>query len=82
MRCLSCWCNPRLKKLPSSGLAAGYQRLAGIHKMFTKKVERKKMELAETHAMELARVKGELDLETQSYTNYRLNVRHRLRYLH
>jgi hypothetical protein len=40
------------------------------------------MELAETHAMELARVKGELDLETQSYTNYRLNVRHRLRDLH
>jgi hypothetical protein len=31
----------------------------------------------ETHATELARLWGDLDLETRSYTEYRQNVRHR-----
>jgi hypothetical protein len=40
------------------------------------------MELVETQATELAKLRGDLDLETRSYTKYCLNVRHRLRELH
>jgi hypothetical protein len=51
--------------------------------LFTEKVEREMTELVETHATELARLRGDLDLETHSsYTNYRLNVCRRLRELH
>jgi hypothetical protein len=48
----------------------------------TKKAEWKKMELAETQAMELARLRGDMDLETRSYTEYHQNVRHWLHELH
>jgi hypothetical protein len=52
-------------------ITAGYRRLSEKHKMFTKKTEWEKTEL-----------RGDLDLETHSYTEYRLNVSHRLRKLH
>jgi hypothetical protein len=40
------------------------------------------MTLAEAHTADLAKVQGELDQETQNYTDYRLNVRCRLLHLH
>jgi hypothetical protein len=40
------------------------------------------MELAEIHATELARLCGDLDLETHNYMEYRQNVRCQLRELH
>jgi predicted transcriptional regulator len=61
---------------------AGYRRLSDKHKALVVEAEQEKVELMETHAMELAGVKEELDKETQDYTDHRLNVRHRLRGLH
>jgi hypothetical protein len=43
--------------------------------MFTEKAEQERTEPAKTHVMELARVQWELDVETQSCTDYSLNVR-------
>jgi predicted nuclease with TOPRIM domain len=63
-------------------LTSSYQRLSEKHKTLVEKVDWEKAELAEAHAMELAGVQEELDKETQDYTDYRLNMRHRLRDLH
>jgi hypothetical protein len=51
-------------KCEKGNVTAGYRRLAEKHKMFTKKAEREKTELAKTHMTELARVQGELNEET------------------
>jgi pyruvoyl-dependent arginine decarboxylase (PvlArgDC) len=45
--------------------------LSEKHKVFTEKAEREKTELVETHAAEVAKLRGYLDLETRSYTEYR-----------
>jgi hypothetical protein len=50
--------------------------------MFTEKTEQEKRLLVETHTMELARLQRGLDLVTRSYTEYHLNVHHRLREHH
>jgi hypothetical protein len=50
--------------------------------MFTEKSEREKMELVETHVTELPTLRGDLDLETRSYIEDRLNVSRQLRELH
>jgi hypothetical protein len=56
--------------------------LSEKHRTFVEKAEWEKAELVEAHAMELAGLRGDLDLETRSYTEYRQNVRHRLHELH
>jgi hypothetical protein len=50
--------------------------------VFAEKAEREKTELVETHVAEVAKLRGYLDLETRSYTEYRQNVRRRLHELH
>jgi hypothetical protein len=46
------------------------------HKVFSKKAEWEKTELAESHAAELTKLGGEgLDLETRSYIEYHQSVR-------
>jgi hypothetical protein len=50
--------------------------------MLTEKSEREKAELVEAHATELAKLWGDLDMETRSYPEYLQSVRHRLRELH
>jgi hypothetical protein len=50
--------------------------------MFTETTEREKMELVETHATELAKLWGDMDLETHSYTEYLQNVHRQLHELH
>jgi chromosome segregation ATPase len=69
-------------KREKESITASYRRLSDKHKMFTEKAEREKTELVETHMMELARLRGDLDLETRNYTEYRLNVHRRLHELH
>jgi predicted nuclease with TOPRIM domain len=59
-----------------------YRRLSDKHTTLAEKVEQEKTELAEAHLEKLAKVKEELDQETQGYTNYHLNVRGCLRQLH
>jgi hypothetical protein len=50
--------------------------------VFVEKAKWEKTTLVETHAAELPKLRGDLDLETHSYTEYRQNVRRRLRELH
>jgi hypothetical protein len=69
-------------KCEKVSITTGYQRLSDKYKMFTKKAEREKVELVETHVTELTKLRRDLDLETHSYTEYRLNVHHRLHELH
>jgi hypothetical protein len=69
-------------KCKNENVMANYRRLLEKHKMLAEKVDREKTELMEAHAVEVARVQEELDQETQGYTDYRLNVRGRLRHLH
>jgi hypothetical protein len=63
-------------------IAAGYRRLSEKHTAFIEKTEQEKMELAEIHATELARLRGDLDLEMRSYMEYHQNVRCQLHELH
>jgi hypothetical protein len=44
----------------------GYRRLAAKHDAFMEKVEQEKMKLAGAHASEVAKLRGDLDLETRS----------------
>jgi hypothetical protein len=60
----------------------GYRRLSEKNKALTKKVERDKAKLAEAHAVEFARLRGDLDLETHNYAEYRQTVHRRLHELH
>jgi hypothetical protein len=69
-------------KCEKGSISVGYQRLFHKHKTFTEKAEQEKAELLESHTTELAKLRGDLDLETHSYTEYCLNVRHWLRELH
>jgi hypothetical protein len=69
-------------KREKESITTGYWRLSDKHKMFIEKAKREKMELVRTHVMELAKLRGDLDLETHSYTEYRLNVHPLLRELH
>jgi phage host-nuclease inhibitor protein Gam len=51
-------------------------------KLLMKKAAQEKEKLAEAHTVELANLRGDLDLETRSYTKYCQTVRCRLRELH
>jgi hypothetical protein len=51
-------------KQEKENITAGYRRQLDKHKTFVAKVEEKKAEPTEAHAVELARVKEELDQET------------------
>jgi hypothetical protein len=69
-------------KLEKEIVMAGCWRLSEKQKMLVDKTEQEKAELAKARATKLVRVKEELDKETQDYTDYRLNMWHRLRDLH
>jgi hypothetical protein len=69
-------------KREKEGVTTDYQRLSEKHKTLIEKTEWERTELAEAHATELAKVQGELDQETQNYTDYRLNVSRHLCHLH
>jgi hypothetical protein len=63
-------------------VTTGYQRLPAKHDAFTEKAEQEEMKLAEAHAAELAKLRGDLDLETHSYTEYHQTMRRQLHELH
>jgi hypothetical protein len=69
-------------KRENKSVAAGYRRLSEKHKAFIEKTKQEKAKLAEIHATELARLRGDLDLEAHSYTEHRRNVRCQLHELH
>jgi FtsZ-binding cell division protein ZapB len=69
-------------KHEKESITTGYWKMSDKHKMYTEKVERENAELVESHAMKLAKLRGDLDLETRSYTEYCLNVRRWLHELH
>jgi hypothetical protein len=69
-------------KREKDSINAGYRRVSDKHKTFIEKAEREKTELAKPHAMEHARIRWDMDLETRSYTDYCLNVCHWLHELH
>jgi hypothetical protein len=56
--------------------------LSEKHKSLNEKAEQEKEKLAEAHAVELANLRGDLDLVTHSYTEYRQTVCRWLRELH
>jgi hypothetical protein len=63
-------------------LTDGYQRLSDKHKALAEKTEQDRVNLAEAHSAELAKVHDDLDLEMRSYTEYWQNVHHWLHELH
>jgi hypothetical protein len=69
-------------KHEKQSVMANYWRLVEKHKRLIEKTERERAKLTEAHAMELAKVQGELDQETQNYTDYHLNMRRCLHHLH
>jgi hypothetical protein len=52
------------------------------HDAFMEKAEKKKTKLAEAQAAELAKLHGDLDLETRSYMEYHQTLHRRLHKLH
>jgi hypothetical protein len=60
----------------------GHRRLVEKHKSLTERAEHEKIKLAEAHAAEVTKLRTDLDLETQSYTEYRQTVHRRLHNLH
>jgi hypothetical protein len=50
--------------------------------MLTAKAEQEKAELIETYTTELSKLRGDVDLETHSYTEYRQSVHCWLHKLH
>jgi hypothetical protein len=69
-------------KREKENATAGYQRLAAKHDTFVEKVEQEKAKLVKAHAVEVAKLHGDLDLEMHSYTEYRQTVHRRLHKLH
>jgi hypothetical protein len=69
-------------KREKDNLHAGYRRLSEKHRALNEEAEQEKTKLAKAHAVELAWVHGDLDLETRSYTEYRQTVWHWHRALH
>jgi predicted nuclease with TOPRIM domain len=69
-------------KHEKDNVTTGYQRLAAKHDAFKEKVEREKQSLREAHTTEVAKLHGDLYLETHSYTEYHQTVRCRPRELH
>jgi hypothetical protein len=63
-------------------VTAGYHRLVAKQDAFVGKVEQEKVKLAEAHAMKVAKLCVDLDLETRSYMEYHQTVRRQLCELH
>jgi uncharacterized coiled-coil protein SlyX len=53
----------------------GYQRLVEKHKSLVERAKHEKTKLAEAHAVEVTKLRVDLDLETRSYKEYRQTVR-------
>jgi hypothetical protein len=71
--------------LKKGNMTVGYRRLANKYKSLEKRanvIERKKTEVVEAYAAQLAEVDKKLVKETHDYTDYRKNVQHNLRELH
>jgi hypothetical protein len=69
-------------KREKENVTTSYRRLALKHVAFVEKVKQEKAKFAEAHAVEVAKLHGDLDLETCSYTEYRQTVHRRLCELH
>jgi hypothetical protein len=69
-------------KREKENVTTGYRRLAAKHDAFVEKVEQEKVKLMEAHMMEVAKLHGDMDLETRSYMEYHQIVRHWLCELH
>jgi hypothetical protein len=69
-------------KCEKENVTTGYRRLAAKHDAFVEKVEQEKAKLTEAHVVEVAKLHGDLDLETRSYTKYHQTVHHWLCDLH
>jgi hypothetical protein len=69
-------------KCEKDNVTIGYRRLAAKHDAFMEKVEQERSKLAEAHAVELAKLHGDLNLETCSYMKYRQTVHRQHRELH
>jgi hypothetical protein len=69
-------------KREKDNVTIGYRRLVAKHNAFMEKVKQEKTKLVEAHAVDLAKLHGDLDLETRTYTEYCQTVHHRLRELH
>jgi hypothetical protein len=59
-----------------------YRRLEEKYKSLTERAKHEKTKVAEAHAADVTKLHVDLDLETQSYTEYRQTVYYRLRNLH
>jgi hypothetical protein len=57
-------------KRDKDNVTTGYRRLVAKHDAFVERAEQEKMKLVEAHATELAKLRGDLDLETRNYTEY------------
>jgi hypothetical protein len=69
-------------KCEKENMTTGYRRLVAKHDSFVEKVEQEKAKLAEAHTVEVAKLHGDLDLETHSYTEYHQIMHRRLHELH
>jgi hypothetical protein len=52
-------------------VTTGYQRMVAKHDDFAERAKKEKAKLTNSHATELAKLHGDLELETRSYTEYR-----------
>jgi hypothetical protein len=69
-------------KREKDNVTTGYRRLATKHDAFTERAEQERVKLPEADAAELAKLHGNLDLETHSCTEYRQTMCRRLHELH
>jgi uncharacterized coiled-coil protein SlyX len=69
-------------KRERDNLHVGYRKILEKHKAHNEKAKQVKAKHAEVHAVELAKLHEDLDLETCSYIEYRQTVCHRLHKLH
>jgi hypothetical protein len=60
-------------KREKDNVTTGYQRLAAKHDAFTEKAKQEKANHVEAHAAEVANLRGDLDLQMCSYTEYHLH---------
>jgi hypothetical protein len=69
-------------KHEKENVTTSYRRLAAKHDAFVEKVEQEKAKLTGAHTTNVAKLHGDLDLETRSYTEYHQTMRRQLCELH
>jgi hypothetical protein len=61
-------------KCDMDNVTTGYQRMVAKHDAFAERAKKEKAKLTDSHVAELAKLRGDLELETRSYTKYRQTV--------